>query len=344
MKLLQVTILCLLLPSLCSSENATDVKHSNTPVLTSAAISPTKASVPTPTATSNRVTESTAGTSIGTTSKKLSSTSSQPTHSSLTTTVKGEGTTTSGVTKTELTVTNATVTKILLLNASSTLPSSQNKSSPLSSDASSPHTSTLPSVSGTTPGNNSQLQGMTSVCMSVDMCLLDPFSPRKSYKSFFNSFIEVGLKYKTKLHTGAKAGTQETLNVIHRCLTLIVVIVSRVKAFVHTHQTVYINSLPISIYKTELFLRMREVLLPLEASHLEITEASLNGSGGRIVRIGIHQPSDLLFFFLKIIGTEDAKNASSSSASPSYSGNRRIFFHGDKYAKCSNVITERIRL
>ncbi|XP_045648463.1 endomucin isoform X2 [Ursus americanus] len=159
MKLLQVTILCLLLPSLCSSENATDVKHSNTPVLTSAAISPTKASVPTPTATSNRVTESTAGTSIGTTSKKLSSTSSQPTHSSLTTTVKGEGTTTSGVTKTELTVTNATVTKILLLNASSTLPSSQNKSSPLSSDASSPHTSTLPSVSGTTPGNNSQLQG-----------------------------------------------------------------------------------------------------------------------------------------------------------------------------------------
>uniref|UniRef100_A0A452QW24 Endomucin n=1 Tax=Ursus americanus TaxID=9643 RepID=A0A452QW24_URSAM len=161
---------------------------------------------------------------------------------------------------------------------------------------------------------------MTSVCMSVDMCLLDPFSPRKSYKSFFNSFIEVGLKYKTKLHTGAKAGTQETLNVIHRCLTLIVVIVSRVKAFVHTHQTVYINSLPISIYKTELFLRMREVLLPLEASHLEITEASLNGSGGRIVRIGIHQPSDLLFFFLKIIGTEDAKNASSSSASPSYSG------------------------
>lgn len=216
--------------------------------------------------------------------------------------------------------------------------------SPLSSDASSPHTSTLPSVSGTTPGNNSQLQGMTSVCMSVDMCLLDPFSPRKSYKSFFNSFIEVGLKYKTKLHTGAKAGTQETLNVIHRCLTLIVVIVSRVKAFVHTHQTVYINSLPISIYKTELFLRMREVLLPLEAPHQEITEASLNGSGGRIVRIGIHQPSDLLFFFLKIIGTEDAKNASSSSASPSYSGNRRIFFHGDKYAKCSNVITERIRL
>ncbi|XP_026365439.2 endomucin [Ursus maritimus] len=172
MKLLQVTILCLLLPSLCSSENATDVKHSNTPVLTSAAISPTKASVPTPTATSNRVTESTAGTSIGTTSKKLSSTSSQPTHSSLTTTVKGEGTTTSGVTKTELTVTNATVTKIPLLNASSTLPSSQNKTenqssvktteipgSPLSSDASSPHTSTLPSVSVTTPGNNSQLQG-----------------------------------------------------------------------------------------------------------------------------------------------------------------------------------------
>ncbi|XP_019652241.1 endomucin isoform X2 [Ailuropoda melanoleuca] len=170
MKLLQVTILCLLLPSLRSSGNDPGVKHPITPVLTSATISPTKTSVPTPTTTSNNVTRSTAGTSIGTTSKKLSSTSSQPTHSLLTTTVKG--TTTSGVTKTELTVTNATVTKIPLLNSSSTLPSSQNKTenqssikttetpvSPLYSDASSPHTSTLTSISVTPPGNNSQFQG-----------------------------------------------------------------------------------------------------------------------------------------------------------------------------------------
>uniref|UniRef100_A0A7N5K1G3 Endomucin n=1 Tax=Ailuropoda melanoleuca TaxID=9646 RepID=A0A7N5K1G3_AILME len=157
MKLLQVTILCLLLPSLRSSGNDPGVKHPITPVLTSATISPTKTSVPTPTTTSNNVTRSTAGTSIGTTSKKLSSTSSQPTHSLLTTTVKG--TTTSGVTKTELTVTNATVTKIPLLNSSSTLPSSQNKISPLYSDASSPHTSTLTSISVTPPGNNSQFQG-----------------------------------------------------------------------------------------------------------------------------------------------------------------------------------------
>ncbi|XP_027454132.1 endomucin isoform X2 [Zalophus californianus] len=172
MELLQVTILCLLLSSLCSSENNTGVNSITTHVLPTATISPTKTSAPKPTTMSNLVMESTIGTSIGTTSKKLSSTSLQPTHSSLTATVKGEETTTSDVTKTEFTITNTTVTKIPLSNASSTLQSSQHKTenqssiktteapvNPLHPEASPSNPSTLPSISVTTPGNSSQFQG-----------------------------------------------------------------------------------------------------------------------------------------------------------------------------------------
>ncbi|XP_022373087.1 endomucin isoform X1 [Enhydra lutris kenyoni] len=173
MKLIQVTILCLLLPSLCSSNNTTDVGNTAPQGLTSTAVPSATASVLTTTTMSNTVTESTSEMSIGTTSKKLSSTSLQPTHSSLTATLKSEGATTSVITKIEVTVTNATVTKIPLSNVSSTLQSSQHKTENQSSiktagtpgegslppEGSTSHTSTSPSVSVTMPGNNSQFQG-----------------------------------------------------------------------------------------------------------------------------------------------------------------------------------------
>ncbi|XP_030885909.1 endomucin [Leptonychotes weddellii] len=136
MELLQVTILCLLLSSLCSSENNTDVNSITTHVLPSATISPTKTSVLKPTTVSNPVMEATAAMSIGTTSKKLSSTSLQPTHSSLMATVKGE----------ELTPSSDWICDFPTVN-------------PLHPEASPSNTSTLPSISVTTPGNSSQFQG-----------------------------------------------------------------------------------------------------------------------------------------------------------------------------------------
>ncbi|XP_045854321.1 endomucin isoform X1 [Meles meles] len=171
MKLIQVTILCLLLPSLCSSNNDTDVGN-NPQGLSSTMVPSANASVLATTTMSNTVMESTTKTSIGTTSKKVSSTSLQPTHSSLMATLKSEGATTSAITKIEVTVTNATVTKIPLSNVSSTLQSSQHKTenqssiktagtpgSSLPPEGSTSHTSTSPSVSVTMPGNNSQFQG-----------------------------------------------------------------------------------------------------------------------------------------------------------------------------------------
>ncbi|XP_059028221.1 endomucin isoform X2 [Mustela lutreola] len=159
MKLIQVTILCLLLPSLCSSNNNTDVGSIVPQGLPSATTPSATASVPT-TTTMNTVMGSTSEMSIGATREKLSSTSLQPTHSSLTATLISGGATTSVITKIEVTVTNATVTEIPLSNVSSTLQSSQHKrESSLPPEGSTSHTSTSPSVSVTMPGNNSQFQG-----------------------------------------------------------------------------------------------------------------------------------------------------------------------------------------
>lgn len=173
MKLLQVTILCLL-SSLCSSEDEID-QVKNTTVLTSSAISATKTSVstPIPTTSSNLVMKSTIGTSPkGTTDKELLQTSLLSTLSSLTTTVKGDEATTNGVTKKELTTTNTTVTDLPLPNAVSTFQSPQHKTENQSSiattgrpvstpqtDASPSKTSILPSTSITIPENVSSSQG-----------------------------------------------------------------------------------------------------------------------------------------------------------------------------------------
>nr|XP_055198525.1 endomucin isoform X2 [Nyctereutes procyonoides] len=149
MKFLQVTILCLLLSSLCSGKKDTDVNNTVTPVLSTTTFSAAQTfrAQTTPTTKSNPVTELTDGTS-------------------------SKGTTTSDVMKTDFTGTNATVTKIPLLSAVLTLQSPQHKTenqsliksketpvSTLQPDASPSHTSTLPSISVTIPGNISQFQG-----------------------------------------------------------------------------------------------------------------------------------------------------------------------------------------
>lgn len=170
MKLLQVTILCLL-SSLCSSE---DIENRTIPVLSSFTISATKTSVITPrTAASPTPTKAITGIFLKeTTNKESSQTSLLPTLSSLTTTVKGD--TTNGVTKNKFITANTTVTN-LLPNAVSTLQSSQHTTENQNSvkiteksvtsvntrqpDASPSKTSLLPSVSTVIPENTSQSQG-----------------------------------------------------------------------------------------------------------------------------------------------------------------------------------------
>uniref|UniRef100_A0A8I3S8M7 Endomucin n=1 Tax=Canis lupus familiaris TaxID=9615 RepID=A0A8I3S8M7_CANLF len=162
MKFLQVTILCLLLPSLCSGKKDTDVNNTATLVLSTTTFSAaqTFTAQTTPTTKSNPVTELIGGTSsTGIISKKSLNASLGPTHPSLLTTVKSEGTTTSDVMKTDFTGTDVTVTKIPLLSATLTLQSPQHKTSTLQPDASPSHTSTLLSISVTIPGNISQFQG-----------------------------------------------------------------------------------------------------------------------------------------------------------------------------------------
>ncbi|XP_038317973.1 endomucin [Canis lupus familiaris] len=175
MKFLQVTILCLLLPSLCSGKKDTDVNNTATLVLSTTTFSAaqTFTAQTTPTPKSNPVTELIGGTSsTGIISKKSLNASLGPTHPSLLTTVKSEGTTTSDVMKTDFTGTDVTVTKIPLLSATLTLQSPQHKTenqsliksketpaSTLQPDASPSHTSTLLSISVTIPGNISQFQG-----------------------------------------------------------------------------------------------------------------------------------------------------------------------------------------
>ncbi|XP_015450376.1 endomucin isoform X2 [Pteropus alecto] len=154
MKLLQVTILCLL-SSLCSSK---DIENGTIPVLSSFTISATKTSVITPrTAASPTPTKAITGIFLKeTTNKESSQTSLLPTLSSLTTTVKGD--TTNGVTKNKFITANTTVTN-LLPNAVSTLQSSQHTINTRQPDASPSKISLLPSVSTVIPENTSQSQG-----------------------------------------------------------------------------------------------------------------------------------------------------------------------------------------
>ncbi|XP_068398598.1 endomucin isoform X1 [Eschrichtius robustus] len=128
MKLLQGTVLCLLLSSLCSGVDDAEVKDTTTPVLSST--SATKTSVPTSDTTSspNVAEKSTVEISTkGATSKEPLETSLLSTLSSVTTAVSGEGSTAKGVTKTEFITTRETVTSLPLPNAISTLQSSQSK-------------------------------------------------------------------------------------------------------------------------------------------------------------------------------------------------------------------------
>ncbi|XP_014315804.1 endomucin isoform X1 [Myotis lucifugus] len=171
MKLLQVTVLCLL-SSVGSSEDNIDA---TTPPLKSSTISAAKTSEPTPVTTTslNLVTQSTVGTSPkGTTNKESLQTSLLSTLPSLIMTVKGEEATTNSVTKKELTTKSATVTDLPLPNDVSTLQSSQNKTENQSSvntterpvstsqpDASPSQTSILPPMSTAIAENISQSQG-----------------------------------------------------------------------------------------------------------------------------------------------------------------------------------------
>ncbi|KAM5283293.1 endomucin isoform 1-T1 [Hipposideros larvatus] len=171
MKLLQVTILCLL-PSLCSSSNDNlDAKITTTPV-SSSSMSATQTLTPKP-EISNLVTKSTFGSSfkVGT-SKESSPTSLPMTLASFTTTAKGEGATANDATKNQLNTTEETVTNVPLSNFVSTVESSQHKTENESSikttkrpvispqpDASPSETSTSPSVSAAMTENISQSQG-----------------------------------------------------------------------------------------------------------------------------------------------------------------------------------------
>ncbi|KAM9086903.1 endomucin isoform 3-T5 [Megaptera novaeangliae] len=160
MKLLQGTVLCLLLSSLCSGVDDAEVKDTTTPVLSST--SATKTSVPTSDTTSspNVAEKSTVEISTkGATSKEPSETPLLSTLSSVTTAVSGEGSTAKGVTKTEFITTRETVTSLPLPNAISTLQSSQSKINTLQPDASPSRIPTLSSISVTILENISQSQG-----------------------------------------------------------------------------------------------------------------------------------------------------------------------------------------
>ncbi|XP_032489493.1 endomucin [Phocoena sinus] len=173
MKLLQGTILCLLLSSLCSGLDDAEVKDTAAPVLSST--SATKTSVPTSNTTSspNVAEKSTVEISAkGATSKEPLETSLLSTLSSVTTAVNGEGSTAKGATKTEFITTRTTVINLPLPNAISTLQSPQSKTEIQSSikatetpvntlqpDASPSRIPTLSSVSVTILENISQSQG-----------------------------------------------------------------------------------------------------------------------------------------------------------------------------------------
>uniref|UniRef100_A0A8C9E841 Endomucin n=1 Tax=Phocoena sinus TaxID=42100 RepID=A0A8C9E841_PHOSS len=170
MKLLQGTILCLLLSSLCSGLDDAEVKDTADHQLA------TKTSVPTSNTTSspNVAEKSTVEISAkGATSKEPLETSLLSTLSSVTTAVNGEelGSTAKGATKTEFITTRTTVINLPLPNAISTLQSPQSKTEIQSSikatetpvntlqpDASPSRIPTLSSVSVTILENISQSQ------------------------------------------------------------------------------------------------------------------------------------------------------------------------------------------
>uniref|UniRef100_A0A8C9CQ63 Endomucin n=1 Tax=Phocoena sinus TaxID=42100 RepID=A0A8C9CQ63_PHOSS len=157
MKLLQGTILCLLLSSLCSGLDDAEVKDTADHQLA------TKTSVPTSNTTSspNVAEKSTVEISAkGATSKEPLETSLLSTLSSVTTAVNGEelGSTAKGATKTEFITTRTTVINLPLPNAISTLQSPQSKINTLQPDASPSRIPTLSSVSVTILENISQSQ------------------------------------------------------------------------------------------------------------------------------------------------------------------------------------------
>ncbi|KAF6371655.1 endomucin [Rhinolophus ferrumequinum] len=156
MKLLQVTILCLL-SSLCSSDNDIDNQHLITPGPPKS-ISTAETFVPTTKPTSSpNLTKSTS--LIGTTNMESSQTLPLTTHSSLTTTAKGEGAKTSGATKNEFNTTKETMTDHLFSNVVSTSQSFQHKITSSQPDVSPSATSISPSVPTAIIGNISQSQG-----------------------------------------------------------------------------------------------------------------------------------------------------------------------------------------
>ncbi|KAI5937813.1 endomucin isoform X1 [Manis javanica] len=165
MKLLQVTILCLL-SCLYSSDNTANLSSATVNAANTSELTPKTTSFPSPVMTP------VVGISPkGTTTKESLKTPPLSTVLSLTT-VTGEGTTTNGVMKEEFTNTGATVTNISLPNAVSTFQSSQHKTENQSStktterpvntlppNASPSNTSILPSKTISIPENISQSQG-----------------------------------------------------------------------------------------------------------------------------------------------------------------------------------------
>nr|KAF6431112.1 endomucin [Rousettus aegyptiacus] len=160
MKLLQVTILCLL-SSLCSSKGTVfsyfsdDIQNGTTPLPTSSMISapaPTTSVITPRTTSSPNPTKAITGVSPEETTNKSLQTSLLPTLSSLTTTVKGN--TTNGVTKNKFITANATETNLLLPNVVSTLQSSQH----MTENQNSTKTTGKPVTSGTPENGNDQPQ------------------------------------------------------------------------------------------------------------------------------------------------------------------------------------------
>ncbi|XP_062055119.1 endomucin [Lepus europaeus] len=171
MALLQGTLLVLLLSGLGGGQDNTAVINTATPRVASSNPA-TQISVSTPDTTlAPNLEKSTLGTSPqGTTNSESAKTTVMSTAPSLTT-VKGEGTTSNGVTKNESVTANDTVTNLPPISAVSTLQSSQHKTENQSSsktteivNTSQPHgpfseTNTLPSAAITTPAIILQSQG-----------------------------------------------------------------------------------------------------------------------------------------------------------------------------------------
>ncbi|XP_044622316.2 endomucin isoform X2 [Equus asinus] len=146
MKLLPVTILCLLSTLRRSDGNPVD-GTATTPALSQSTVAATRTSVPTPTTTPSPspTLKSTVTSPKGTPSPESFKTS-PPTVSSLNTTVSGEEATTS-VTKGEFITTNTTVTSLPVSDAVSTLQSSHNKKTGTENAKNASSSSTNPSYS-----------------------------------------------------------------------------------------------------------------------------------------------------------------------------------------------------